>query len=119
MVVLNNKFVINKSCWLDLRGRYVSSHDNVSQEVDDLWYVSAHAYKSFFNGALALNLTINDIFNTNFEKWRMRTHSVEISKDCNNHSDTRGISLQVTYNFNTTKSKYKGTGAGNAEKNRL
>lgn len=118
-VMLNNKFVINKSCWLGLRGRYVSSHDNVSQEVDDLWYVSAHAYKSFFNGALALNLTINDIFNTNFEKWRMRTHSVEISKDCNNHSDTRGISLQVTYNFNTTKSKYKGTGAGNAEKNRL
>ncbi len=119
MVVLNNKFVINKSCWLGLRGRYVSSHDNVSQEVDELWYVSANAYKSFFNGALALNLTINDIFNTNFEKWRMRTHSVEISKDCNNHSSTRGISLQVTYNFNTTRSKYKGTGAGNAEKNRL
>ena len=119
MVVLNNKFVINKSCWLGLRGRYVSSHDNVSQEVDDLCTVSAQAYKSFFNGALAFNLTINDIFNTNFEKWRMRTHSVEISKDCNNHSDTRGISLQVTYNFNTTKSKYKGTGAGNAEKNRL
>jgi hypothetical protein len=40
-------------------------------------------------------------------------------KDCNNYSDTRGIRLQVTYNFNTTRSMYKGTGAGNAEKNRL
>ena len=118
-VALNNRFVIDKSCWLGLRGRYVSSHDNVSQEVDDLWTVSAQAYKSFFNGALAFNLTINDIFNTNMEKWKMRTHSVEISKDCNNHSSTRGISLQVTYNFNTTRSKYKGTGAGNEEKNRL
>jgi hypothetical protein len=118
-VTLNNKFVINKSCWLGLRSRYVSSHDNVSQEVDGFWTVNAQAYKSFFNGALAFNLTINDILNTNMEKWKMRTHNVEISKDCNNHSMTRGISLQVTYNFNTTKSKYKGTGAGNAEKNRL
>jgi hypothetical protein len=87
--------------------------------VDDLWTVSVQAYKSFFNGALAFNLTISDIFNTNMEKWKMRTHSVENSKDCNNHSMTRGISLQVTYNFNTTRSKYKGTGAGNDEKNRL
>ena len=116
---LNNKFVINKSCWLALRGKYSCAHDNMSQEVDASCCVSAHAYKSFFNGALALNLTINDIFNTNMEKWKMRTHSVEISKDCNNHSMTRGISLQVTYNFNTTRSKYKGTGAGNEEKNRL
>ena len=46
-------------------------------------------------------------------------NNVEISKDCNNHSMTRGVSLQVTYNFNTTRSKYKGTGAGNEEKNRL
>ena len=118
-VTLNNRFVIDKSCWIGLRGRYVSSHDNVSQEIDGFWTVSAQAYKSFFNGALAFNLTINDIFNTNFEKWKMRTHSVEISKDCNNHSMTRGVSLQVTYNFNTTRSKYKGTGAGNEEKSRL
>ena len=27
--------------------------------------------------------------------------------------------LTVRYKFNTTRSKYKGTGAGNAEKNRL
>ncbi len=118
-VTLNNRFVIDKSCWIGLRGRYVSCHDNVSQEIDGFWTVSAQAYKSFFNGALAFNLTINDIFNTNMEKWKMRTHNVEISKDCNNHSMTRGVSLQVTYNFNTTRSKYKGTGAGNEEKSRL
>ncbi len=116
---LNNKFVINKSCWLALRGKYSRAHDNMSQEVDAFWYINAQAYKSFFGGALAFNLTINDIFNTGMERWKMRTHSVEISKDCNNHSMTRGIRLQVTYNFNTTRSKYKGTGAGNAEKNRL
>ena len=117
--VLNNKFVVNKTCWLGVRGRYVTSHDNTTQEIDGFWYVSAQAYKSFLNGALAFNLSINDIFNTSMERWKMRTHDVEISKDCNNYSMTHGIRLQVTYNFNTTRSKYKGTGAGNAEKNRL
>lgn len=118
-VTINNKFVVNKSSWFGLRGRYVSNHDNVSQEIDGFWYVNAEVYKSFLNGALAFNLTINDIFNTNMERWKMRTHTVEISKDCNNHSMSRGIKFQVTYNFNTTHSKYKGMGAGNDEKNRL
>jgi len=29
------------------------------------------------------------------------------------------LGLTVTYKFNTSRSKYKGTGAGQAEKNRL
>ena len=32
---------------------------------------------------------------------------------------TQYIGILLTYNFNATRSKYKGTGAGNAEKNRL
>ena len=39
------------------------------------------------------------------------------TKDC--YYYTRSISLQVTYNFNAKRSKYKGTGAGNEEKSRL
>ena len=33
--------------------------------------------------------------------------------------DNREIELTLRYNFNTAKSKYKGTGAGNSEKERL
>ena len=33
--------------------------------------------------------------------------------------ESQDISLQVTYNFNAKRSKYKGTGAGNEEKSRL
>ena len=32
---------------------------------------------------------------------------------------TRDLQLTLRYKFNTTRSKYKGTGAGNAELNRL
>ena len=34
-------------------------------------------------------------------------------------SDSREFGLTIRYKFNTTRSKYKGTGAGNEEKNRL
>ena len=33
--------------------------------------------------------------------------------------ESKDISLQVTYNFNAKRSKYKCTGAGNEEKSRL
>ncbi len=32
---------------------------------------------------------------------------------------TQYIGIFLTYNFNATRSKYKGTGAGNSEKSRL
>ena len=32
---------------------------------------------------------------------------------------TQYIGILLTYNFNATRSKYKGTGAGNSEKSRL
>ena len=38
-------------------------------------------------------------------------------KDCYGYERCVGMSL--SYNFNTAKSKYKGTGAGNEEKSRL
>ena len=35
------------------------------------------------------------------------------------YTDTRKLALNLSYKFNITRSKYKGTGAGKAEKNRL
>ena len=35
------------------------------------------------------------------------------------HRGTRDLQLTLRYKFNTTRSKYKGTGVGNAELNRL
>jgi hypothetical protein len=34
-------------------------------------------------------------------------------------TDNRSLRLTIRYNFNPARSKYKGTGAGNAEKSRL
>jgi hypothetical protein len=47
----------------------------------------------------------------------MYGEGVDLYKDCYNY--TRRVGLIVTYNLNPSRSKYKGTGAGNDEKNRL
>lgn len=44
-------------------------------------------------------------------------NNVDLFKDADN--GTSQLSLTVTYRFNATRSRYKGTGAGEAEKNRM
>ena len=73
--------------------------------------------KSFANRTWIIYLSANDIFKTTKERWTMYGLGAGTTKDCYNY--TRNISLQVTYNFNAKRSKYKGTGAGNEEKSRL
>lgn len=73
--------------------------------------------KSFANRTWIIYLSANDIFKTTKERWTMYGLGAGTTKDCFNY--TRNISLQVTYNFNAKRSKYKGTGAGNEEKSRL
>lgn len=43
--------------------------------------------------------------------------NVKMQSSVNNHG--RNAELTNRYNFNTSKSRYKGTGAGQAEKNRF
>lgn len=73
--------------------------------------------KSFSNDRLVLHLNMSDLLNSDRERWTLSGYGVVIDKDCNNYA--RAVSLTVTYNFNARRSKYKGTGAGNAEKSRL
>lgn len=73
--------------------------------------------KSFAKRTWIIYLSANDIFKTTKERWTMYGLGAGTTKDCYNY--TRSISLQVTYNFNAKRSKYKGTGAGNEEKSRL
>ncbi|WP_424046753.1 TonB-dependent receptor domain-containing protein [Prevotella jejuni] len=73
--------------------------------------------KTFYNNRLIFILSADDIFKSEREQWTLRGYGTTLDKDCYNY--TRAVSLTVTYNFNAKRSKYKGTGAGNAEKSRL
>ncbi len=73
--------------------------------------------KSFRNKTWTINLRVNDLLKTQGETFTMYGIQAIVGKDSYNY--TRMLLLTVTYNFNTTRSKYKGTGAGNEERKRL
>ena len=79
--------------------------------------LSLSVSKDFFQRRLNVKLTGNDLFNGGINRFTLYSNRFMISKMEDN--DSRCIQLTLRYRFNVTPSKYKGTGAGNAEKNRL
>ena len=73
--------------------------------------------KDFFLRRLNVKLTGNDLFNGGINHVMLYSNRMMFRKMEDN--DSRSIQLSIRYRFNVTPSKYKGTGAGNAEKNRL
>lgn len=73
--------------------------------------------KDFFLHRLNVKLTGNDLFNGGINHVMLYSNRMMFRKMEDN--DSRSIQLSIRYRFNVTPSKYKGTGAGNAEKSRL
>ena len=79
--------------------------------------LSLSVSKDFFQRRLNIKLTGNDLFNQGISRGTFYFDRMIFRKTEDN--DTRCVSLSLRYRFNVTPSKYKGTGAGNAEKSRL
>ena len=79
--------------------------------------LSLSVSKDFFKRRLNVKLTGNDLFNGAINRVTLYSNRMMFRKMEDN--DSRSIQLSLRYRFNVTPSKYKGTGAGNAEKNRL
>ena len=73
--------------------------------------------KDFFKRRLNIKLSGNDLFNGGINRITLYSNRMMFRKMEDN--DSRCVTLSLRYRFNVTPSKYKGTGAGNAEKNRL
>lgn len=79
--------------------------------------VSARLSKSFLNETLNVALTANDILHTDY--YHFNLYGIDAYMENRIYRDFQRFGVQVSYKFNATKSKYKGTGAGQSEKNRL
>ena len=80
-------------------------------------YVNLSVRKSFLNDALSVELRGNDIFNTNKISYSMYSGDYYLYQK--SAWDRQEFVITVRYKFNTAKSKYKGTGAGDSQKNRM
>lgn len=82
------------------------------------WFtMDASVGKTILKKSLTVKLSATDIFNTANNDWTMDTYGVFVDKRQN--YDRRGASLNVIYNFQPRKSKYKGSSAAEDEIKRL
>lgn len=67
--------------------------------------------------SLKISVTVKDIFHTGYRYFTAYgDRSFSFNRD---YSDQQRLGIRLSYQFNATKSKYKGTGAGESEKSRL
>ena len=114
---LNNNFALSETMNAAISLNASTTHADGFLMMKSDYSVNLQFDKSFANRTWIIYLSADDIFKTAKERWTMYGLGAGTIKDCYNY--TRNISLQITYNFNTKRSKYKGTGAGNEEKSRL
>ena len=74
-------------------------------------------YKAFLKDRLSFQLFIYDLFGT--DDIHMSAHYGKMKELISDIQSTSKVSLTVRYKFNITRSKYKGTGAGGSQKNRM
>lgn len=78
--------------------------------------VNLSLYKGFMGGKLTVQLQADDIFNISSSDILMYSgNRITIFQP----ESRRSFGMTVRYKFNATKSKYKGTGAGDSQKNRM
>lgn len=119
MVILqfNNLFRFPHDYLLTANFRYRSKGDGENIRMGKSWQIDLSASKTF-NAHWNMKLSVNDIFNT-AKDTRFTMYSGIRDIQMERSLNTRGVELSIGYKFNMPKSRYKGKGAGNSEKNRL
>ena len=82
-----------------------------------MFCTNVSVYKAFLKNRLSFQLFIYDLFGTNNS--HMIAHFGKMKETVYDGLSTSKVSLTVRYKFNTARSKYKGTGAGESQKNRM
>ena len=114
---LKSWFVFNPATKALLHVSYTGSNHWGFMYRGSNFAVNARVQKTFLEGRLSATLYANDIFRTSCSEI---TTYYDIGKTYQYvDSYTQCVGLTLTYNFNATGSKYRGTGAGNEEKGRL
>lgn len=102
---------------LSLDAFYTSTFNYGFSRIYETKNLNIGVTKELFDKKLYLKVAVDDIFYSSREKVD-QFYQIAFSSLCRK-SDSRRLTLTVTYRFNSTGSKYRGTGAGMSEKQRM
>ena len=114
----NNTFKFSKTLTGELNFRYQGPghYQNIYLDYHQT-VLNVSLVKTFFHDRLSIKLAGEDLLDRSRDGNRVYNQQVQLYQG--NYYDRRRFVVTLRYKFNTTRSKYKGEGAGNDEKNRF
>lgn len=100
VVQLNNNITITPTLSAELTGMYVSGMHRGYFVVEPQGNFSIGLRQMLLKNKMALSLTINDIFYTNYDKMRAQYESVDYTLAYKR--DSRYVNLALRYNFGSS-----------------
>ncbi|MCM1067419.1 MAG: TonB dependent receptor [Muribaculaceae bacterium] len=113
----NNAIQLPWALWLNVDFSAQTSGNSDNIYLRSRWNCNLGLYKSFANDTWSIKIQFDDVFNT--YRQEMTSFDAVSTSHVKKLYDTRDISLTLRYNFNTARSRYKGSGAGSSEKGRF
>jgi hypothetical protein len=116
---LNNTLSFNKGWMLNASLSWQGKGDAQNTKLRaDMTVLNVGITKSLLHDALTIELKGNDLLYQQYQnEILLRTPKIQLGQHAK--YNTRGVDLTIRYKFNTSHNKYKGTGAGTEEINRL
>ncbi len=116
-LTFNNSFQLPYGIVANVDMNYTTKGHSTTIEWAETGGLNLSLYKGFFNDKLSINLQGRDLFASYRGSNIMRYANREIYQW--SYSDTRKLILTIRYKINSSRNKYKGTGAGQDQKNRM
>lgn len=113
----NNAIHLPWDMWLNVDFSAQSSGNGDNVYIQSRWNCDLGLYKSFASDVWSLKIQLNDVFST--YKHHITIYDALSELSVKKIYDTRDLSLTIRYNFNASRSRYKGRGAANIEKDRF
>ena len=117
IVQFNNNFQILPTLTANVNFNFTSRGDMENVTISQpLYLLDIGATKTFLNDRLSIQVTGHNLLDSQ-EHYKLRYGLRTMCQT--QRRDAREVEFTVRYKFNATQSKYKGTGAGASEKERL
>ena len=117
--VLDNSLMLPKSWALNIQGCVTPYRKSGCSQIESTGFLNIRLSKQFLKDkSLSVAVTANDILHTQYKEMtayggiNIRTHFRE-------YDDNRRVGIDVSWKFNATRSRYKGSHAGQSERDRL
>ena len=116
---LDNTFTLPHSWFFNASGSFAPYYESGPSQTKATGFMNLQLSKQFLkNKSLSVAILANDILHTQYTE-RTAYGGINIRTQYSEYKDSRRIGINVSWKFNATRSRYKGSHAGQSERVRL